>query len=122
MKIINNTSDDFVKKSDIEHVENEKQEYKLVGRFRRTPGLKLFSYNSSSDELKELVHEKETLLKLNDDGTSSDFSSQKANIDSRNIQFESLNMKNAIKRVDKYKSGKIKSLSNLKQVKENKLF
>jgi len=107
-----------VDKPEMEMVENEKQEYKLVGQYLRTKGLKMFSYNSLKGEMKEILikDKKEVTLVIGVEGklTSDDLGYEECDVDSRNIHFEALNLKNAKKRVQKYKDGKIKELCNLR--------
>ena len=106
-------------KTDIEMVEQENDEYKLIARYVRTKGLMLFSYNPMKDELKviKIDKKKDAVLKIEMDGKigKGDLVSEECNVDSRNIHFEALNLKNAQKRLQKYKDGKIKELCNLKE-------
>ena len=120
MSIINRIlGRESVSKSEIEQVQKEKEEYKLLSKYSRTKGLKLYSYNSMKDELVELKVEPKTTIKLvetSDGGwNKEDVSKEECTVDSRNIHFEALNQKNAEKRVKKYKnSGKLDKLCNLK--------
>lgn len=114
--------DDMQKKAtskpEMEMVENEKDEFKLIGKYIRTKGLMLFSYNSMKDELRIVEISKKKDAKINIvDGrlTKGEQSEEECTVDSRNIHFEALNLKNAIKRVQKYKDGKIKELCNLRE-------
>jgi hypothetical protein len=47
--------------------------------------------------------------------TAIDTGYEKAYVDSKNIYFEALNLKNAQKRLAKFKKGEIKELCNLKE-------
>jgi hypothetical protein len=107
-----------IDKPEMEMVEKEKQEYKLVGQYLRTKGLRMFSYNSLKDELKEvsIENKKEVTMVMDAEGklNAKDLGFEECEVDSRNIHFEALNMKNAKKRVQKYKDGKLKELCNLR--------
>lgn len=119
MDILNNTNqNNSVQKSEIEQVQKQKQEYKHIGQYLRTRSLKLFSYNPRTEEIKEIVDIKKVDVEIisTETGLSTkDLATAKASIDTRNIQFESLNMGNAEKRVKKWKEGKIKELFNLRE-------
>jgi hypothetical protein len=108
-----------IDKTEMEMVENEKDEYKLIAKYIRTKGLMLFSYNSMKDELRvvKVDKKKDAVIKIDMDGKlgKGDLVSEECNVDSRNIHFEALNVKNAIKRLKNYKEGKIKELCNLKE-------
>lgn len=120
MDILNNTLlEKATSKPEMEMVEREKHEYKLVGTYMRRKGLKLFAYNSLKDELKEVViTTKDTINILPDENgklTAIDTGYEEANVDTRSIHFEALNLKNAKKRLQKYKAGEIKELCNLRE-------
>lgn len=44
-----------VRRTEIEQVQKEKHEYKMLGTYLRTRGLKLFAYNPVTKQLKEVV-------------------------------------------------------------------
>jgi len=118
MDILNNTLlEKATSKPEMEMVEREKHEYKLVGTYLRRKGLRLFAYNSLKNELKEVaISTKDTINIISDENgqlTVIDTGYEEANVDTRNIHFEALNLKSAKKRLQKYKSGKIKELCNL---------
>lgn len=122
MDILNNkTGKNAVNKPEMEMVEQEKDEYKLIGKYIRTKGLTLFSYNSMKDELRIVKIDKKKDLTITFEeaqmGTK-EVSEEECTVDSRNIHFEALNMKNAKKRVQKWKDGKIKELCNLREPSE----
>jgi len=106
-------------KPEMEQVEREKQEYKLIGNYLRTKGLKLYAYSSLKDELTEVNIDRGDTLHLIPDENGKlcavNVELEKATVDSRNIHFEALNWKNAQKRVRNYKQGKIKELCNLRE-------
>jgi hypothetical protein len=107
-----------IKKSEIELVENQKQEYKIFGRFMRTKGLQLFSYDHLEQELSLVEESKDEDVKLvlEDGKLKPKYNSHtEASINTNHTHFEALNLRTANKRVEKYKSGKIKDLCNLKK-------
>lgn len=118
MTELDNNSFNDVSKPELEQVQKEKQEYKLINRILRTKGLNLYDY-CPDGKIKEVVVRKiETLeLECNEHGelVPKDINLGDSVIDSKNIHFESLNMKNAEKRVRRWKEGKIKELENLKE-------
>jgi hypothetical protein len=101
------SSDKTTSKPEMENVEQEKQEHKLIGTFLRTKGLKLFAYNSLKNELFEVEIKYGEILHIVPDGYGGlkaiDPEFEKAFVDSRNIHFEALNFKNAEKRLSKVK-------------------
>lgn len=124
MEIINSPilKDGRIKKSEIEQVVREKQEYTLLGKYNLTKGFKLFCYNPINGEVTQPKIKVSGFIQcelVNVDGVPTwqwfDPENFNVTIDSRNIYFESLNIKNAINRVKKWKEGKIKELFNLKK-------
>jgi len=116
----NNNKDSF-SKPELEQIQKEKQEFKLIDKITRTKGLKLFAYNQNKNEVFEIILPKDinnTLYTKVEDGQlviDYEKTYDKAVIDPRNIHFEALNLNSAIKRVDKWKRGEIKDLDNLKR-------
>jgi len=56
MNILNDKQDqNHVAVNQIEHVEQEKMEYKLIDTFLRTPGLKLWFYNPETEVIAEVI-------------------------------------------------------------------
>jgi hypothetical protein len=102
----------------IENVEKKKHEYKLLGSFSRTKGMRLYEYNSRADTLKEVVvnySDTRHLIRLDKHTfTSIDLIAEKATVDSRNDYFEAVRLESAKVRLKKFKAGKIKELCNLK--------
>lgn len=124
MDVLNNLFDkDSVSKPELEQVEKEKQEYKLVGRYLRRKGLKLYAYNSTKDKLVEVqINTKDSVNLIPDENgklNPIDLGLEEVEVDTRNIHFESLNLKNAEKRIGKYKAGKIKELCNMREYNSN---
>lgn len=119
MNIINDFSSDLpVNKSEIEQVQQQQKEYFLLGTFLRSKGLKLFAYNSLKNTLSEVeIRYSDTLhFYLTEQGPIViDWENQKCTVDSRNEYFEALNFNSAIRRVEKYKRGEVKYLSNLRE-------
>lgn len=108
---------DQVKTHEMENVENEQQEYKLVGKFMRNRSLKLFSYNHMTEELllvDETRNDEVTIGNKNGKLQVLEQTHTEANINTHNTHFEAMNMKSATRRVEKFQSGKIKTLDNLR--------
>lgn len=107
-----------VKKSEIEQVQQEKQEYKLIGSFLRTRGLTLFGYNHIDDYVFKVdIKYGNTIHLIPIDGKliPIDLEAEKCVVDARFEYFEALKYKTATERVKKYKEGKIKTLCNLRK-------
>ena len=116
MELLNKGKDNL-SKDKIEKIQKKKTEYKLLCSFRRSKGLKLFSYNVISKEVKEMNITYSNEAHVFHDGKKLDWydpESSRVNIDSRNIHFEALNMNSAKSRVKKFQCGKISDLFNLK--------
>ena len=112
-----NTSGDTSSVS-MEVVQKQKQELTLFGSFLRNRTHKLYAYNTSNSSFKEVdVDRSSTIHALVRDGklVPVDLEMEKVLIDSRNIYFEALNDRNAIKRIKRWRSGLIKELFNLKK-------
>ena len=77
----------------------------------------MYAYNPLKDEIKEIkpIVKKDVALVVSEEGTliKKEEAKEEVMVDPRNIFFEALNSRNAIKRVNKYKQGKIKELCNL---------
>lgn len=108
-------NDQAVSKPEMEMVEDQKQEYKLLGKFQRTKGLSLFSYNSSNDKLSLVDVSFKNTVEIDLSLNYKSMATEEATVDSREIHFEALNWKSAQRRVDKYNAGKIEDLCNLKE-------
>jgi len=121
MDILNLTPDKGKsKKPEIERVEREKDEYKLIGRYLRKKGLRLYAYNPRNDELVECnIRKKEAVNLIPEEGKliPVDLGLEEVTVDTRYIHFEALNQKNAEKRIRRWKEGKIKDLCNLREYK-----
>lgn len=106
-------------KTQMEQVEKKKHEYKLIGKYLRTRGLKLYAYNSLKDELKEIVITKKETVNIIPDENGKlvpvNLSLEETQVDSRHEHFEALNFRTAERRVLRYKSGIIKELCNLRK-------
>jgi hypothetical protein len=114
---------DDVTKSQMELVEKEKLEYKLLGSCILTPGLSLFSFNVETGEIRKITVERKKssfISAHNNKLTSVDNTQRTVKIDTKLIYFEALNIKTAVKRVSKAIQGKIK-LFNLRLVKNEKI-
>lgn len=119
MNILNDKTDiTSTNKPEMEMVEQEKQEYYLLGTFMRTRGLRLFGFNYFKNEVFEVVvNHGNTIHLVPVDGKlmTFDFEAEKCTVDSRFTYFEALNLESAKKRVQKYQDGKISELCNLKK-------
>ena len=119
MNIINdNNGIEPILKPETELVELEKEEYYFLGTFLRTKSLSLFGYNHIEDKiiLVETIDNKIIDLQIKDNKLIPvDTGKEKCTIDSRFVYFEALNKKSAIKRIQKFKKGKLKNLSNLRK-------
>ena len=118
MNILNDkTAIDSTSKTEMELVEKEKQEYYFLGTFLRTPGLTLFGYNQTKDEIFFVETKRKESAQIEIDGSElkiTGTADEKCTVDSRMIYFEALNMKSASRRVRRFNEGEIKSLFNLK--------
>ena len=114
--ILDNSNRDKINSNDIETVQQKEHEYHLLGSFIRTKGLTLYGFDRLNDKVYELkinYSDTITLVPVNGELIPIDMEAQKTTIDSKHEVFEALNYTNAIKRVAKYKEGKIKELNNL---------
>lgn len=119
MNILNDKSDlNFVCQNEIEQVQQEKQEFKLIGTYLRTIGLKLYCYNPHKDIVEEVEVKSNSktcvLVPLERGYLIEDYEKPKIDVNPNWDYFEALNFKNAVKRVEKFKQGKIKSIWNLR--------
>jgi len=108
---------DVLVTSGIELSTQEKQEYKLLGKYGRTPGLRIFSYNHIKDKLIEIkiISNKIAVFPSGPDSeVINEVAHERAEVDGRFEYFEALNERSARKRLEKYKAGKIKQLCNLR--------
>ena len=109
MEIVNKLSYEKINKPEIEAVEKEKQEFKLIDSITRTRGLRLFSYSPKTRKIKEIeIKQSETaILKFEENSLkATDYSKAKVVIDPRNIYFEALNLRSAKKELKGiYKEG-----------------
>lgn len=124
LNFISNKDSSF-KKSEQEHVEQERIEHKMIGSFNRTAGLMLFAYNILNDELMEVeqIFDGDIHIIMGADGKAKgvEVGTYEAVVDTRNEHFEALNWDNARRKVKMLKQGKIKDLNNLKKVRKNKI-
>ena len=105
MNILNDKSDiTSAPKPEIEQVENEKQEYRLLGTKHLRKGLLLFSWNPVKGEVNEVKirKEKTAILKIKKEVIVKDIKRPSVATESDNIYFQALNMKNAIRRVERF--------------------
>lgn len=121
--IIPNSNNQSIQRNQIEVVEKEKMEYHLLGKFVRTPGLALFCFNTETLELIEVKPIKNDTVAINffegRHWEDIDQAKETLTVDSRNIHFEALNLKNAKRKVFRYlKNPDLFPLANLKPYKE----
>jgi hypothetical protein len=105
-------------KSDQHQVQDQQKEYKLFGQYARTRGLFLFGFDDINNELYLVeVRLKETIeLQVTKEGMQHvNSSTEDVTVDGNHIYFEALNTSSAMRRVIRYKSGKIKELCNLRK-------
>jgi len=122
MNIINNSNQDIINQNDIEQVQQQKQEFKLLGTYLKTAGLNLYCYNPHSNKVEEVIINRPssttcTLIPLEEAEKGyiiEDYKRPKIEVDPTWDYFEKSNMANAIKHVEKFKQGKISSIWNLK--------
>lgn len=106
------------KKSHAEAEAEKKQEYTLMGRFLRTRGLRIYAYCPASGKVSEIepVSTGTLYMEVHDGKcVAVDRDTEKAFVDSRMVFFEALNIKNARKRVNYFRAGKIPELCNLRK-------
>ena len=123
MNLLNDKSDiTTAKKADMEMVQQEKQEYKLLETYFRTAGLSLFCYNTQKQIIEMVEYSKSKCAKVISftEKTVMDLERESCTVDPRFEYFEALNIKSAERRVEKWKQGKIK-LSNLRVANNNSL-
>ena len=98
MKIDELPISESLSKNDIEVVQKKQHEYHLVGRTRKVPGHKMFSYNRVTGEVKEAEMNNYAVMTF--DRTASLKSEIKIEKDC--FYDQALNQKNFIKRLKRY--------------------
>ena len=107
-----------VLKPEMEQVQQEKQEYHLIGTYLRTAGHTLYGYNHLENKIFPVeIKYGDTINLVPMDGqlVPIDYTAQECVVDSRFTYFECLNLKNAHRRVERYKQGFINDLCNLRK-------
>ncbi len=119
---------DKVHKSEVEQVVKQKQEYTLLGKYNISRGFKLFCYNPTNSKITQPEIKRGDFIQCelvkSDEGIGwiwFDPENMNITINSRNIYFESLNMKTAIKRVMNWRAGKVTDLFNLSKPREGSI-
>ena len=102
MNILNDKSDlNFVRQNEIEQVQQEKQEFKLIGTYLRTAGLNLYCYNPHKDIVEEVEVKRNSktcvLVPLEQGYLIEDYEKPKIDVNPNWDYFEALNLKNAKK-------------------------
>lgn len=117
MDILNDKLKDNLDKEQLEYLQKKKHEYKLIGSYTRTPGMSLFCYKHSTGKIEQINIVCSGTAKLIPDGqgglTWCDAEHSSVMVDSHDTFFEALNMRNAVRRVERFKAGQIKYLCNL---------
>jgi len=102
--------------SEIDIVENEKTEFKLIGKYLTTKGLRLFGWNGINIyEVEKKTIEVLELIPTQNGLIESELSNGEVTVDSRDTFFEALNVRTAQKRVGRWKRGVITELCNLRK-------
>lgn len=113
---------DKINKPEMEQVQQEKQEYHLIGTYLRTAGQKLYGFNHLENKIFEVeINYGDTinLVPMAGQLVPIDYTAQECVVDSRFTYFECLNFKNAQRRVERYKHGFITDLCNLRKPSKN---
>lgn len=117
---LDSTKQDNITKPQMESLQQAKQEYMLLGKYRLKRHLKLYSFNHNNDALSEVeMVFKDTPTLVYIDANNWFLSGEqeyKVTVDSRNTYLQALNISSARERVSKFKKGKIKDLCNLRSV------
>lgn len=117
MDILNNNLKSNLDKEQLEYLQKKKHEYKLIGSYTRRPGMLLFCYKHSIGKIEQINIVCSGTAKIIPDGqcglTWCDAAHSSVMVDSRDTFFEALNMRNAVRRVERFKAGHIKDLCNL---------
>lgn len=96
MEIFDVPSKNQMLKDEIEILDKQKHEYKLIGQARKVPGLTMFSFNYKTGEIKiaPIQHSKEVDFK-----TLSPVTKDRLVVEPNCIYRQALNQKNFIKRL-----------------------
>ncbi len=103
--------------SEIEIVQDQQKEYKIIGSFLRRKGVKLFAYDDKLKKVYQVDIAYKELIQLvpSMNGLVPDYiNAMKADINSNHTHFEAVNIKTAKNRVKRWKEGRVKDLCNLR--------
>jgi hypothetical protein len=120
MNLLNDKTDfNLSTKTEMELVEQEKQEFRLLGTYLRTPGLFLYCYNPHKEVVEEafFLKSKNCVLVIDDnekDWTVEPHERERLEVNPNWDYFEALNIGSARRRVERWKTGKLDSLWNLR--------
>jgi len=117
MELIKDIKKDSSNKSEIELVERQKQEYKLIGSFIRTKCLKLYSFNPKDESLFEVDIKKGETIHVeieNNKFKLIDKELKKTTVDTRFIYFEALRYASAKERVKKFRNN-LNAMCNIRE-------
>jgi len=93
-----NIAPEIKTKSAIHQKKDQKQEYKLIGSLLLKRGLKLWSYNQTTGELKPAEIVRKVMIGYN----GKEKKSNKVQFSPDCLYLQALNRKNAIKKINKY--------------------
>ena len=122
MNVINDHNQPEITKPQVERVQQQKQEYKIIGSYYTPRGMTLFSFNKETGDVSKVdVKLGNTAHIIFRDGrlTWEDKDAKKTLADYRLVYFTSLNVDNAKSRVERFLAGKISELFNLKEVRNS---
>lgn len=117
MDVLNSNIKDSLDKEQLEYLQKKKHEYKLLGRYTRRTGHNLYCLKHQTGKIEEIKIRRTSTAKIIPNGTGGltwiDADYDSVMVDSRDTFFEALNMRNAERRVERFKRGDVKELSNL---------
>lgn len=122
MNVINDHNQPEITKPQVERVQQQKQEYKIIGSYYIPRGMTLFSFNKETGDVAKVdVKLGNTAHVIFRDGrlTWEDKDAKKTLADYRLVYFTSLNLDNAKSMVERFLAGKISELFNLKEVRSS---
>lgn len=91
--------------------QNQKQEYKFIGSIQIRRGMKLFCYDSGKDQMKEVKISKQAAADL----SGSIIENKQAQHDPKLIYFQSINERNARRKLRRFKAGDWNVAENFKK-------
>lgn len=111
-----------IKKVEIHQEANKKQEYKFIGSLKLKTGCKLFSYNPDTNVLDEVKIKKTSTVMYSGSPknglTSTTSENNSANFMSSFVYFQAINLKNAGRKLARYKAGDYSVVENFEPADE----